>query len=146
MPRLRSLYRLSSGEIEGGVGPFDPSIPQIPNPSPTPEQPTIDDPDFAIMDFGDVPGGSVVPRLHKIVNGLKVDKTSAEVDAYDAAKLADESERESLRPGVLAMVGLVVRQSDVPAWSAMTNAQKKSAVRNAAGVYKKMREFFDKGA
>ena len=83
---VKSLYRISTGEIFGGIGPFEPSIPQVPNPSPTPTRPTINDPDISIAVYGDVEPSSINPRLHKWDGSAIVAKTQAEIAAYDAAQ------------------------------------------------------------
>ena len=83
---VKSLYRISTGEIVGGIGPFEPSIPQVPNPTPTPERPWIADPDIGIAVYGDVKPSSINPRLHKWNGSAKVNKSQAEIDSYDAAQ------------------------------------------------------------
>jgi hypothetical protein len=80
MPIVKSLYRKNTGEILGGVGTFEPSIPQIPNPSPTPDQPTINDPDIGVAVYGDVLPDSIDPRIH-LTNGTGTIDKSPEVIA-----------------------------------------------------------------
>ena len=87
------------------------------------------------------------PRRQKWSGSAVVNKTQAEIDAYDAAHLSAQAERESLTPSVLAMLGTMVRgRMGAVAWTALTPAAKKQAVRDEAAVFKGMREFFDKGA
>lgn len=69
----------------GGVGPFEPSIPQLPGPPPSP------DPAYAIAVFGDVSGYADWPRT-KRVTGVVVDgihqirnATATELLAVDTA-------------------------------------------------------------
>jgi len=87
MPIIKSLYRISTGEILGGVAAFEPSITQIPNPSPTPDQPTINDPDIGVAVYGDVRPSSIDPRIH-LTNGNGTTDKSAEVIA--AVELSDQ--------------------------------------------------------
>ena len=70
--------------------------------------------------------------------------TQGEIDAYDAAQLSQQADTESLTPSVLATLAVLVRGRDVAAWNALSAAQKKTAVRAEATVWKSMREFFDR--
>ena len=145
MPIIKALVYTPTGEFRG-AGSIEPSRPILSVVNGI----TTYDPDYAVVTL---PGDAMpTPRTQKWNGSAVVAKTQAEIAAYDAAQLAAHAERESLTPDNLATAGLAVwyglgttNAARNSAWNAMTGAQKKQAVATAAGVFKTMREFFDKG-
>ena len=139
---IKAVIHVPTGEFKGKHGNFEcgPFEPQRPILSIGP--PTVYDPDYDVVVVPRFPE----PRTEKWKGGAVVTKTQAEIDAYDAAQLAQQADSESLTPSVLAMLGTIVRgRMGAAAWNALSLAAKKQAVRGEAAVFKNMREFFNTG-
>lgn len=91
-----------------------------------------------------VPGDTMPdPRTQKWGGSSVVAKTVVETADYDAVRLSEHSLATSRQKDILTTCALVVRARGIPAWNAMTNPQKVTAVLAEADVWRGLREFID---
>ena len=97
----------------------------------------------------DVPGDAVpherLERYDAASPSKRRPATAQEIAVYDQRELSKQCADQSMTPEVLTSLALAVRERDPSAWDALTDAQKKTTVTDAAAVWQSMRELFDQG-
>lgn len=126
----RWVYRVSDGQILMGYG-FDPSLY------------LTDQVAYALVDLPDTQPPPD-PRTQRAAGPttLRV-ATAPEIAAYDATVRTARFQGAADDKDRLAMIALVVRAKNETAWAGMTAAQKKTAVRNEATVWRNLRDFIE---
>lgn len=106
--------------------------------------PTVPDVDHSIVTLtGAYAENMPEPSGQKWNGSAVVDKTQAEINAYDAAKNTAAFTATSQQKDILATCALIVRAKGVAAWNAMTLQQKKDATLAEAAVWVNIRQFIE---
>lgn len=123
------VYRVSDGQFCFGDGP-------------NPIVYLSDSVNYGLADVGDDKPMPDV-RTQKWSGSAVAAKSAQEITDFDAACRSERHQATSRQKDVLATCALIVRQSNVAAWNAMTTPQKVTATLAAADVWKAIRDFVE---
>ena len=137
MALSRWLYRKSDSLFLQGGGNLGLQPPLMGDP------PLPDYTAYGVAEFADADQPSLHLHRYDAALGKRL-ATAQELADADDADTATRAQLTSRQRDILATVALIVRRSDPAAWTAMSAAQKKTAVLAAADQWRDLRVLVDK--
>jgi hypothetical protein len=123
MPTQKWIVRLADGTLIGGGF----------------SQPIPPDSTYTVVELPeDTPATPATHRYDFAAGTIRL-ATQAEIDAYKATLTSAQAQSTSRQVDLMTTVGFVIARVNPSAWTAMTNAQKKTAITNGCDQWRDLR-------